>query len=69
LHHAFAGSVRQGISVRDGRIVHLPDPTYRFIQLLAWMGLARQLRIPSDRALLARAAVRGGSRQGLAVAA
>jgi stearoyl-CoA desaturase (Delta-9 desaturase) len=56
LHHAFAGSVRQGISVRDGRIVLLPDPTYRFIQVLAWLGLARQLRIPSERALLARAA-------------
>jgi stearoyl-CoA desaturase (delta-9 desaturase) len=48
--------VRQGISVRDGRIVLLPDPTYRFIQVLAWLGLARQLRIPSERALLARAA-------------
>ena len=59
LHHAFAGSARQGISVRNGQIVLLPDPTYRFIQLLAWLGLAGGLRIPSDRALLARAAVPG----------
>jgi len=59
LHHAFAGSARQGISVRNGQIVLLPDPTYRFIQLLAWLGLAGALRIPSDRALLARAAGHG----------
>jgi len=59
LHHAFAGSARQGISVRNGQIVLLPDPTYRFIQLLARLGLASALRIPSDRALLARAAGRG----------
>jgi stearoyl-CoA desaturase (delta-9 desaturase) len=53
LHHAFQGSVRQGFSVRDGRIVTLPDPTYRFIQLLERLGLARRLRLPSERALLA----------------
>jgi len=54
LHHAFAGSVRQGITVHDGEIVLLPDPTYRFLRLLASLGLVRRLRIPSDQALLAR---------------
>ncbi len=55
LHHAFAGSVRQGLTVRLGRIVVLPDPTYRFIRLLEELGLASKLRIPSDKALLAKA--------------
>jgi stearoyl-CoA desaturase (delta-9 desaturase) len=35
--------------------VLLPDPTYRFIRLLEAVGLADRLRIPSKRALLARA--------------
>lgn len=56
LHHAFQGSVRQGYTVRHGRIVLLPDPTYRFIWALERLGWARQLRRPSPRALLARAA-------------
>ncbi len=56
LHHAFQGSVRQGYTVRQGRIRTLPDPTYSFIRLLEHAGLARQLRFPSERALLARAA-------------
>lgn len=56
LHHGFQGSVRQGFTVRDGRVVILPDPTYRFIRLLERLGWARNLRIPSERALLARAA-------------
>ncbi len=55
LHHAFAGSARQGITVRAGQIVLLPDPTYRFLRLLERLGLVRHLRIPSDRALLTRA--------------
>ncbi|MFM8675255.1 MAG: acyl-CoA desaturase [Vulcanococcus sp.] len=56
LHHAFQGSARQGLTLRRGRVVVLPDPTYRFICLLERLGLARQLRIPSQRALLARGA-------------
>jgi stearoyl-CoA desaturase (delta-9 desaturase) len=56
LHHAFQASARQGLSVRNGEVVLLPDPTYRFIRLLERLGLARKLRIPSDRALLARTA-------------
>ena len=56
LHHAFQASVRQGISLRAGRLRLLPDPTYRFIRLLERCGWAWDLRIPSKRALLARAA-------------
>ncbi len=56
LHHAFQGSVRQGYTLRGGQVVTLPDPTYRFIWLLERLGLARQLRRPSERVLLARAA-------------
>jgi stearoyl-CoA desaturase (delta-9 desaturase) len=56
LHHAFQGSVRQGFTLRQGDVQLLPDPTYRFIRLLQWCGWARDLRIPSRRALLARAA-------------
>lgn len=54
LHHAFQASARQGFSLRDGQVVLLPDPTYRFIRLLADLGLASRLRVPSPRALLAR---------------
>ena len=56
LHHAFQASARQGFSQRAGRLRLLPDPTYHFIRLLERCGLAWELRIPSDRALLARAA-------------
>ena len=56
LHHAFQGSVRQGFTLRQGDVQLLPDPTYRFIRLLQWCGWARDLRVPSRRALLARAA-------------
>jgi stearoyl-CoA desaturase (delta-9 desaturase) len=55
LHHAFQGSVRQGLTVGGGRVVPLPDPTYSFIKLLERAGWAWRLRLPSERALLARA--------------
>jgi len=57
LHHAFEASVRQGFSLRAGRVVPLPDPTYRFIRLLERLGWASHLRLPSELALLARARV------------
>jgi stearoyl-CoA desaturase (delta-9 desaturase) len=56
LHHAFQASVRQGITLRQGRVRLLPDPTYRFIRLLERFGWAWDLRIPSNHALLARGA-------------
>ena len=55
LHHAFQGSVRQGLTVEQGAVVALPDPTYGFIRLLERAGWATRLRRPSERALLARA--------------
>jgi stearoyl-CoA desaturase (delta-9 desaturase) len=55
LHHAFEGSARQGFTISLGQLVVLPDPTYRFIRLLEAVGLAKQLRVPSERALLAKA--------------
>ncbi|MFM7313392.1 MAG: fatty acid desaturase [Cyanobium sp.] len=57
LHHAFQGSVRQGLTIDRGRVMTLPDPTYRFIRLLERIGLAWRLRMPSERALLARSAL------------
>ncbi|MFM7314803.1 MAG: acyl-CoA desaturase [Cyanobium sp.] len=56
LHHAFQASACQGLSLRGDRVVRLPDPTYRFILLLKRLGWAHDVRIPSERALLARAA-------------
>jgi stearoyl-CoA desaturase (delta-9 desaturase) len=56
LHHAFQASVRQGFTLRGGNLQLLPDPTYRFIRLLERCGWAWDLRIPSVRALMARAA-------------
>ena len=56
LHHAFQASVRQGFTLRSGRLQELPDPTYRFIRLLERCGWAWNLRIPGERALLARGA-------------
>ena len=56
LHHAFQTSVRQGITLDDGRPRLLVDPTYRFIRLLERLGWAWDLRVPTDRALLGRAA-------------
>lgn len=55
LHHGFQASVRQGLTVRNGKVVTLPDPTYRFIRLMERLGWAHDLRVPSERALLARA--------------
>ena len=59
LHHAFQGSVRQGITVVEGQVVWLPDPTFVFIKGLERAGWATRLRHPSERALLARARERG----------
>ena len=47
--------MRQGFTLRSGSLVLLPDPTYRFIRLLERWGLAWNLRVPSEGALLARA--------------
>ncbi|MFO7630875.1 MAG: acyl-CoA desaturase [Prochlorococcaceae cyanobacterium] len=56
LHHAFEASARQGFGIRNGQLLLLPDPTFGFIRLLARLGWAWDLRIPSQQALLKRAA-------------
>jgi stearoyl-CoA desaturase (Delta-9 desaturase) len=52
LHHVFQWSARHGFSVHNGRVVRLLDPTYSFIRLLAKLGLASNIKIPSDQELL-----------------
>jgi stearoyl-CoA desaturase (delta-9 desaturase) len=47
--------VRQGLTVEQGSVVALPDPTYAFIELLERAGWASRLRRPTEQALLARA--------------
>ncbi len=54
-HHAFPASSRHGITIHAGQVVYLPDPTFRFIQLLAALSLASKVRVPAPQALLARA--------------
>ncbi|MEG3439073.1 acyl-CoA desaturase [Pannus brasiliensis CCIBt3594] len=55
LHHAFPHSSRQGITIRDGRVVYLPDPTFRFLKMLEFFRLASKLRVPTEANLLALA--------------
>ena len=57
-HHAFQASVRQGFSLDAGAVRLLPDPTFQFIRLLAWLDLATHLRVPSHHALMARSRFR-----------
>ena len=52
LHHAFQWSARHGFTIRDGQLVRLIDPTYAFIQLLEKLGLASNIKVPSDTELL-----------------
>jgi stearoyl-CoA desaturase (Delta-9 desaturase) len=52
LHHAFQWSARHGFSVKDGKVVYLPDPTYWFIVLLEKLNLASNLKLPSEAELL-----------------
>jgi stearoyl-CoA desaturase (Delta-9 desaturase) len=55
LHHAFQASSRQGITVRQGQVVYLPDPTFWFVKVLEFFGLASKVRVPAEADLLARA--------------
>lgn len=56
LHHAFQSSSRHGISIDQGKVIYLPDPTFSFIKMLEFLKLASNLKIPSETALLKRAA-------------
>ncbi len=55
MHHAFQASSRHGITIREGQVVYLPDPTFRFLRLLEALGLVSDLRVPAEADLLARA--------------
>lgn len=57
LHHAFQSSSRHGITLRAGRVVYLPDPTFSFIKTLEFLKLASKIRLPAEADLLARARV------------
>jgi stearoyl-CoA desaturase (Delta-9 desaturase) len=46
LHHALPWSARQGITAVEGEFKYLPDPTFWFIRLLQWLGLATKVRLP-----------------------
>ena len=52
-HHAFPWSARQGITLNDGKVQHLPDFTFGFIQALQSVGLASKVKLPSDSDVLA----------------
>jgi len=54
LHHAFQSSSRHGITIRSGRVVYLPDPTFSFIKMLEFFKLASKPKIPTESNLLAR---------------
>lgn len=55
LHHAFQSSSRHGITIRAGRVVYLPDPTFSFVKVLEFLKLASKLRVPAEKELLALA--------------
>lgn len=52
LHHAFQWSARHGFTVRAGKVILLPDPTFWFIQLLEKLNLAYDIKLPDSAALL-----------------
>ncbi len=53
LHHAVQWSARHGYTIRDDKIVCLPDPTYWFIKLLEKFNLASNIKLPTEEYLLA----------------
>ena len=61
LHHAFQSSARHGITVREGQVAYLPDPTFWFIRMLEFLKLASKIRVPSETELLARSRNRNQS--------
>ncbi len=54
-HHAFSWSARQGITVTNNQVKYLPDFTWSFIQCLQAVGLASNLKLPTEADLLASA--------------
>jgi len=58
LHHTFQWSARHGFSLKDGKVIYLPDPTYWFILLLEKLNLASNLKLPSETELLEAAMIK-----------
>ena len=54
LHHAFPFSCRHGFTMADGDVRKLTDPTFAFIRVLSWLGLAWDLQLPGDDQLRSR---------------
>jgi stearoyl-CoA desaturase (delta-9 desaturase) len=54
LHHAFPASSRHGITLKEGQVTYLIDPTYSFIRLLERVGLATKVKRVKEADLLAR---------------
>ena len=54
-HHAFQLSARNGVTIRNGKVVYLFDPTFAFIKMLEFFNLATKLKAPTEANLLAKA--------------
>lgn len=54
-HHALPWSARQGVTVTADHVRYLPDLTFRFIQGLQYLGLASQVRLPTEATVVQRA--------------
>ena len=52
LHHVLPWSAYQGITIKDGEIKYLFDPTYMFIKWLEMIGMASALKLPSREKIL-----------------
>lgn len=55
LHHAFPYSGRHGLTVENGLVKLLPDPTFMAIRILEQIGIASRVKLPSGDDLLLRA--------------
>ena len=65
LHHAFQSSSRHGITIRSGRVVYLPDPTFSFIKMLEFFKLASKPKMIAETNLLDRSRERNLQDSGL----
>lgn len=54
-HHAFQLSARNGVTIKNGKVAYLFDPTFAFIKVLEFLGLATKLRVPAEATLLTKA--------------
>lgn len=52
VHHAVQWSARHGYTIRNAKIVPLPDPTFWFIKLLEKLNLASNIKLPTEEYLL-----------------